>query len=222
MGLTVSSKGSKTYLTIINGKFAQKATAETPNAVARENKNKLTIYEVLYDALEGQIVGLKMESTDYGRQISVEVQSGIDKFHLAIPMESKYFDNFCYKINNVDLNKEVKLVPYSFEPSDGKGRKTGINFYQGDVKVMHYYTIEDPKGKPFPEGKELSESKWKIYKLQERDWLADMIEAKGKEMSVAQPAVKPMAPPSDMPSLADLRKNATKGTDVKTDDQLPF
>lgn len=219
MGLTVSSKGSKTYLTIINGKFAQKATADTPNAVARENKNKLTIYEVLYDALEGQITGLKMETNDFGRQLSVEVQSGIDKFNLSIPMESKYFDNFCYKINNVDLKREVKLVPYSFEPSDGKGKKTGINFYQNDVKLMHYYTEENPNGKPFPKGKDLPDSKWKIYKLEERDWLADMIVEKGKAMGGAQPEVKPMAP---SPSLADLRKNATKGTDVKTDDQLPF
>ena len=207
MGLTTSEKGTKTYLSIINGKFAQKVKAETPNAVARENKNKVTIHELLYDALEGQILGLKMETSDFGRQLTVEVRSGIDKFNLAIPMESKYFDNFCYKINAVNLNQDVKMIPYSFDPGDSKGKKTGINFYQGDVKVMHYYSVEDPKGKPFPEGKELSESKWKIYKLQERDWLADMIEAKGKAMGGAQvePTAKPMAQP-----MADLRNSNTE------------
>jgi hypothetical protein len=216
MGLTKSEKGSKTYLTIFSGKFAQKVNADTPNAIARENKNKQMIHELHYDALEGHIIGLKMESSDFGRQLVCEVQSGIDKFNLAIPMESKYFDNFCYKINSVNLEQEVKLVPYSFEPSDGKGKKTGINFYQNDVKLMHYYTTEDPKGKPFPEGKELSESKWKIYKLQERDWLADMIEAKGKAMSGAQ-----NTPQVDTPSLKDFKKKATSNTTTEASD-LPF
>ena len=217
MGLTKSEKGSKTYLTIINGKFAQKVTADTPNAVARENKNKQLIHELLYDALEGQITGLKMEDSDFGRQLIVEVQSGIDKFNLTIPMESKYFDNFCYKINGINFNDEVKIAPYSFDPNDGKGKKTGINFYQNGNKIVHYYTQEDPKGKPFPEGKDLSDSKWKIYKLQERDWLADMVVELGNKMSGAQstPQVTPQ-----VPSLADLKKKATSSTTNVQD--LPF
>lgn len=215
MGLSVSEKGSKTYLSIINGKLAQKVPAGTPNAVSRENKNKQIINELLYDTLDGVITGLRMKDSDFGRELVVEIQSGIDKFTLNIPMESKYFDTFCYKINSVNLNNEVKIAPYSFDPNDGKGKKTGINFYQNGVKLLHYYSPEDPKGKPFPDGKELSDSKWKIYKLQERDWLADMIVELSKKMGGAQET------PQQPLSIKDLRAKSNQAEPQQSSD-LPF
>lgn len=226
MGLSNESKVGKTFLNIVAGKFAQRVPEGTNGAVSRKNKKDALVWEMLYDSLSGQITSMKIEKDDYGKHMAVDVKSGIDTFQVQIPVDSKYFDTFCYKINNVDLSKDVKITPYSFEPSDGSGKKTGMNLYQDGNKIDHYYTKEDPKDKPVPpmyvNGQRVDDDEWKIFKLSERKWLMNMIS--NKALAMANDHVKTSAPTQATGFYGDAKpmKPQPKQQSAQAESDLPF
>ena len=221
MGLSTSERGNKTYLSILQGKFALKVTPGTEGAVTRVNKTGETVYERLYDHLDGQIVDFNINDGNYGKELRLIIESGLDKFNLSIPVESKYFDSFALRLGNINLNKEVKISPYAFSVfEDGKEKKkVGMNFYQNGQKIEYFYTKDDPKDKPMPpkgkNGAQLEDSKWKIFKLQERDWLCDMITEKASSLN--RPAPKAEVDGNDVmfPKKAQGKSESTIG-------DLPF
>ena len=223
MGLSNDNKSSKTFLNIVSGKFAHRVPEGTEGAVSRKNKKDALVWEKMYDSLSGQISSMKIEKDDYGKHLAIDVKSGIDTFQVQIPVDSKYFDTFCYKINNVDLSKEVKIVPYSFVAQDSGQKKSGLNMYQGNNKIEHYYTKEDPKDKPvsptFNGGDRVDDEEWKIFKLSERKWMMNMIS--NKSLSMANEVVKNTAP--TMTATEFYKPNNPKAKfETQADDQLPF
>jgi DNA-binding TFAR19-related protein (PDSD5 family) len=175
MALTNSTHERKIYLSIINGKFAQKVEEGTANAVSRKNKKEAIVHELLHDKASGMIQEVKIEKNDFGKQLVIVMNDLGELYIITIPVESKYFDSFCSKIGNADLSMEIEIVPYSFQPKDKDGKRVGINLYQGGKKLNYYFSKEEPKGKPFPEKDGLDEDEWKMYKIKERKFFCDYI-----------------------------------------------
>jgi hypothetical protein len=125
-------------------------------------------------------------------------------------VDSRYFDSFCSKIMNADLNAEIKIAPYDFEPKDS-GRKIGINLFQGSdlkQKLGYYFSKEHPHGKPQPENFGTLNSKgmlddedYKIFKIKERKFYKAMIEKLNESLGVRkQPQTEDSAPgENDLP-----------------------
>jgi hypothetical protein len=187
MGLASSNSSRKTYLQIISGRFAQKVEKGTPGAVERENKKKVMVYELLHDKLSGKIKEMTITKSDFGEALEVSMEDVGEHFHVSIPVESKYFDSFAAKIGSADLTKEVELAPYSFEPKDGSGKKTGLNIFQSGTKLGYFFSKDDPKGKPQPSAEKLDDKMWKIYKIQERDFYCKYILGMTKPTTSSQP-----------------------------------
>lgn len=204
MARTNADHTKKVYLSIVGGRFAEKATSDTPGAVKRySEKKKEDVWEVLNDRTSGLIRGMKIESGDYGKQLLISMNDVDENYIISIPVESKYFDSFCSKIGNADLKQKIELAPYSFIPKEGDKKRIGINIYQNSEKLGYFFSKGDSKGKPFPENENLSEEDWRIYKIQERKFYYDYINS--------------FIIPSSIEDVADLAFNETA-----PDDDLPF
>ena len=156
---------TKIYLNIVNGKIAQKVEESTSGARSRKNKNGVEVWEKLYNSVSGTITSLKMDDSQYGKQLKVGLNDGE---LLTIPVASAYFSTFVNKIGNVKLAKEVKIAPYNFE-AEGK-KKSGITIYQDGEKVEWFISKDNqPKGYPaYPAEKD--DSAWKKYLIDKEDW----------------------------------------------------
>lgn len=175
MGLSNSNSERKTFVNILNGKLTVKCDKDAINAVSRKNKKEQEVWEQYHDKLSGFIEDMKIVATDFGKVLEINLRDAADLYTLNIPVESKYFDSFCAKIGNANLANEITIAPFSFQPKDKEHKQIGISLYQNGVKLDYYFSSEEPKGKPFPQGK-LDEEDWKVYKIQERKFYQKFIE----------------------------------------------
>jgi hypothetical protein len=160
---------SRKFLTILaDGKLHETVEDGTPNSVVRtyEDKdgNEKTKVELVHDSVVGKITGLKFEDGDFGKSLHVELDNeGI----VSLGTKSNFGEDFMKKLPNIDLSKEVKLAPYSFE-AEGKNRK-GITVYQDDAKVESFYWDSEKKKPinniPQPEGdtSKFDSDDWKMH-----------------------------------------------------------
>ena len=177
----------KAFMTIVNGKWAEKVEKGTTGSIERVNKKGDTVHEMQYSDVTGVVKDLKIEKKDFGKQLNVLIDDVGETYTLSIPVESRYFDAFCSKIGNADMSKPMTITPYSFTPNGEKSVKTGINIYQiGNPKALKadgtidvkgklpfYFTKENPHGRPLPQkdgrpladGETLEEEEWKAYFL---------------------------------------------------------
>lgn len=197
MALTQNDRTRKIYLSIINGKFAQKVDKDTANAVERKNKKDVMVHELMHDKASGFIKEVKVEKNDLGKQLIIVMEEIGEVYVISIPVESKYFDSFCSKIGSVNLSESLELAPYSFEGKDGK-KHTGLNIYQNGNKMAYFFSNDDPKGKPMVGEERLDDVNYKIFKLQERDFFCKYI-GEGLKMNQKKEDVYPN---SQMDSLS--------------------
>jgi len=112
MARTTPTDGAgKTFMSIINGKWAEKVKEGTEGAVERKNKKEETVHEKLYSDVSGIIKSMVIEKKDFGKQLNVVIDDVGEAFTLSIPVESKYFDAFVNKIACADFTKPVRLAP---------------------------------------------------------------------------------------------------------------
>lgn len=143
--------------------------------------------ELIYKDLIGLITKIEFRDGEFGTQLQVTVSDGEEKpVVLSLSTSSNYGEDMMKKLINVDLEKSVKIAPYSFKDDKGKVRK-GITISQHDgdemVKLGNYFY--DPKkekninGYPepkFPKGKKtLTKDQWKIYFATAREFLVEQI-----------------------------------------------
>ena len=132
MGLVNRSSERTRYLSVFNGKFAEKVDASTPGAISRENKLGNQVHELHYDAIENVIIQSgKFENTDYGVALVLDLVSDGEPFKLSLPSESRYAAAAMWKLPfaNPDL-KFDSIGCYSFTNNEGK-QVSGLSFIQG-------------------------------------------------------------------------------------------
>lgn len=244
MGLNSSTKGNRTFISIVNGKFAQRVEKSTPNSVHRviENKkdgSKKDVWELIYDTVDGVITSIEVdESGSFGDQLKINMSDGGNHFTVTLSMSGREAKNFLCLLKNVDLKKPVILSPYNFESKTDDRQVIGMNTYQGGIgkefKVKPHFSKETPNGLPqVPENADKDE--FKITMKQQEiylkkwvkkfigDFFADVQKVSNRESSL---------PPTDHQAIADRavapKKNEKIYTNASTVDpnsdsnNLPF
>ena len=166
------------HMTVPEGtEKAIKRTYETSDGKTGEK------WELVYTELSGKITDVRFYDGDYGTQLQVTVTDREEKpVVLSLSTGSNYGEDMMKKLLSVDMDKPVRIVPYSFTDDNGKTKK-GITIYQDEKKVQNYFydaekkkNIHDYPDPVFPAGKKkLSTEEWKIYFAQCRVFLINSI-----------------------------------------------
>ncbi len=142
----------KNYFNISGGKivrsYGKNEPDNVPNCVSRINKNGDTVYEVRNDFIEGKIEKAEVVSHEsFGDSIKLTIEKNGVKGLLSIKFDSAYGRYFLFKINSINLDEEVRIIPYSFQSKEGNN-VVGLNVFQNGVKIKNEHTRENPNGLP--------------------------------------------------------------------------
>ena len=169
MGLNQSTKGNRTFVSIVQGQWAQRVTQETPNSVKRiiekKDGSKKEVWELNYDTVDGKITSIEIDETgDFGDQLKINMVDGGEFFTVTLSMAGREAKGFLCVLKNVDLKTNITLAPYNFTSKEDGRQVIGMNIYQGGVgkefKVKPYFSKETPNGLPqVPEGSDKDEFK---------------------------------------------------------------
>ena len=186
------------YYTIVQGSFRVKVDKDNPDAVRRDwtsadGKKSGTKYERVINALFGKIETIEFKEGDFGMQMMVKLDKNEDGDTpiIALSTASREGEDLMKKLPRVDLEREVRLRPFSFE-GDGGEEVKGMEVMQADdagnftVKITNHFRgkIEkEVKGKmtevwdningyPNPDwDADYTKDEWKIYFMQARQFL---------------------------------------------------
>lgn len=181
----------KFLIVLADGKFHQTVPEGTEGAIVRTYEDKdgveKTKTEIVWDEVTGKITKMSFEDGDFGKNLQLEIdEDGV----ISLGTASSFGEDLMKKIPAIDMSKEVKLVPYSFQDEKGKSRK-GISVYQDFegktdkntwTKIDSFYYDKEAKkdinGIPTPEGdtKSFDSDDWKMHFMVVRKFLIKEIE----------------------------------------------
>lgn len=156
----INNNSNKIFYNIVDGKIVNKCNPDSPNAVKRENKKGVEIYEQVWDELNGVIVGLTFnDHVEYGKSLMIDVNENGVVGSLQLSCNSNYFKSFVNRIKAIDNSQVVLIASYSFPDKIKKKRDgspkiiSGINMFQNGTKVLPVITKENPlpNSPTFPE-----------------------------------------------------------------------
>jgi hypothetical protein len=144
MGLENREGGN--FISIFNGKFAQRVQEGTEGAVSRVNKLGKTVSEKFYDNFTGKLVGIETRDSAYGKQWVFSFKDALDVYHLNLAYSNSFATAFLKMLPNIDLTKEMLVSP-STKEVDGK-QKSSLFVKQDGEWIKSAYTRENPNGMP--------------------------------------------------------------------------
>lgn len=144
MGLSNNSHGSTIFLNVIGGKISRKVTKDTEGAVARVNKNNVTVYEQQWNSLTAMITDISIRtSEEFGDQWDITLRDVIEEYKLQIPISGRVANGFTFRLPNVDFTKEVEINTFI-----DKNDKPVLLLKQNGVTVKSAYTKDEPNNLP--------------------------------------------------------------------------
>jgi hypothetical protein len=210
MGLNPSTSSNRTFVSIVNGKFAQRVKEETFNAVKRtitkKDNSTLVVYEKIYNDIDAMLVSVEVdESGSYGDQLKVNMSAGAENITITLALSGREAKSFLCCLKNIDTTKSVTLAPYNFVAKDTGKQVIGMNIYQGEKKdgkhpkenkVTAYFSKETPNGLPqVPDGADKDEFKltMKSQELFLKKWVKKFVTSdfKGASTVTAKPTSEP-------------------------------
>jgi hypothetical protein len=145
MGFTKYEGGK--FFNIIGGKFTQRVTEGTPNAVNRINKEGKSVWEMQHDSFTGKLIDIKIqEGGAYGKNWLFCFRDKEDTYNLQLGYSNGYSIALLKMLPNVDVTREFKVSPKS-ETVDGK-IQTSLFINQDGKPIKHAYTKAEPNGLP--------------------------------------------------------------------------
>ena len=158
----------KQYLSIIQGSIRKYVAEDAKGAIKREYTLKDGTsgvkYEYIYESVSGRIERMEVLDKKFGEVLEIELDDEI----LSINTDSRYYSSFVKKIASADINRDVIIAPFDFEPDEGK-RVVGVNIFQDDKKLENYYWDNETKkacnGMPLPDGDttQYKSKDWQMY-----------------------------------------------------------
>ncbi len=153
MALTKTGSEGVTFLGIANGKLVKRVSAPTPDSTQRTTKTGKVVNEVFFKDVSGLIKKIEEKTTDFGRLLSLTVSDGDDKYIIDMNFSSRYASSFLKCFPNLDLTKDVKIMPWEMnDKQDATKKITGITCYQDDgngwAKIVPGHTKDNPNGLP--------------------------------------------------------------------------
>lgn len=202
VGVTNDEKGRKKSI------IGMKCDADTPGAqevykkdgTAATDKDGRQVYRLEFDFIEGLITGMERVDRDFGQFLEVTIEDGSDKWILQLTRGSRYWTDLCLRLPMVNLNRNVRLSPYSIENADGKYNQ-GIAIRQDGEKVDRKWSQANGyEGGPPQAEYDEDEAKWMFGKRNR--WIDEnvvdpAIEKVQKLYSVSAPVAKVAASADD-------------------------
>lgn len=153
-----SKNGNFMYASIVQGEFHVKVDKETEGAIERTNKNKETVYELIYNEYEGIFLhSLEVSESEYGKQLKIFLRDAADKSKfvvIQVPLDSGYAVSFLSRAAQVDLNKEITVKVFDIPNKDektGKEFKTkSLTISQDGVKLDKTWNKENAVPRAIP------------------------------------------------------------------------
>ena len=180
--ISYAKNRSPYYSVLSDGKFHTEAGEGAEGSVKREYETsdgkKGVKNEFIVESIQGKMISLNVHESHYGKMIQVTLGDEKEKIIISLNSESSFGEDFMKKLPLIDVTKEVKLVPYSFEDELGKKRK-GVTIYQDDEKIPSNYGSKVGEkyvvtnGYPaIPEGSDKFDTDdWKMYFMTARKFL---------------------------------------------------
>jgi hypothetical protein len=135
------------FYSIANGRICRTFKAATAKSVERTNKMGKVVHEEFMDGLSGRIVKIDTkEHPDYGKNWLITLEDGEWSGVIQIKYSSGYASAFLKMLPNVDLSKDVTIVPKM--TIDGDKKKASLFIMQEGVPLKHFYTKDNPNGLP--------------------------------------------------------------------------
>lgn len=203
--INYSKNKSQFFNVLSDGKFHTAVPEGTEGSVKREYETsdgkKGVKNELIAESIIGVISNISIFEGDYGKNLQITVgELGKDGIVVSLSAASSFGEDFMKKLPAIDLDKEVKLSPYSFDDESGK-KKKGLTIYQDDKKILNFYLsvktnakgekkYETANGYPeLPkESKNWDADDWKLYFAQARKFLLQEVQkSKVYNLSVVVP-----------------------------------
>lgn len=173
---TIIKQNNTYYWNIVGGRFARRVLTDGAERVTKSGK---TVMEAYVDGIEGHIVALYIQDTEYGPILRLKIKNDEVYHVINIPVNSSFFRQFVNKLPNVDLNKAV-----SVELAVYKGRNV-LFVRQGDGNIKnalwewnegHFVKLDKNVPAP-PDGWEkMPKIKQEEYMLKLKHFLIDVVE----------------------------------------------
>lgn len=183
----------KNWYYTIDGSFRQKVEQDHPEAVRRDwksadGKTSGTKYERIISALFGKIEKVEFVAGDYGLNINITLDKNDDGINpnISLLAASREGEDFLKKLPNIDLSKEVRLMPFNFD-DDNDREVRGLSITQQDnegnfkVKIMSFFFDPEKKeninGYPVVADRDaMDKEDWKVFFIQARKFLVKYAE----------------------------------------------
>lgn len=107
---TTSHGGFTTYLSVINGKFAERVKSPTDETTTRTTKNGKEVYELYYDYVSGVITGIEKKDSEFGFQLVIDINDADEKNQLTISFYDRAVRTILNKLVNTDFSAPVTLL----------------------------------------------------------------------------------------------------------------
>ncbi len=135
------------FYTITDGRICRTFKAATAKSIERVNKMGKIVHEEFMDGLSGRITEIKTKDhPDYGKFWLITLTDGDWSGVVQIKYSSGYASAFLKMIPNVDLSKDVTIVPKM--TIDGDKKKASLFIMQEGIPLKHFYTKDNPNGLP--------------------------------------------------------------------------
>lgn len=217
------------FMAISYGKIREKATAETPNAIARELKDKSKVYELVYDSISGILEDVVfVDDPKYGKQWKLRIKDGSEHYQVQVLEDSRYGLDLLKKLPNLRKGGIYRFKPYDFTRNNK--RKAGIAITdQTDQKIESFFqkftgsdaegwTVEDLHGFPPFTGNARDKDDLKVYFIQVAKFLrTKALEHINSNFLAGAPAIPATVLDDTSHTVPDTNEFPPPG-----DDDLPF
>ena len=135
------------YYSITDGRICRTFKTATNKSTERVNKMGKIVHEEFYDGLSGRITDIKIKDhPDYGKFWMVTLSDNHWTGIVQMKYSSGYASAFLKMLPNIDLSKDVKIVPKM--TIEGDKKKASLFIMQEGKPLKHFYTKENPNGLP--------------------------------------------------------------------------
>lgn len=149
MGLSNLGGANTIYLSVADGNLVRQHKQANERTTERLTKTGKLVFEERFKDLTANLESIQTRTNEYGTQWQLFFKDADSNYVIALPYSSRYASSFLKALPNVDINKEIRFMPWAMkDKNDATKTITGITLYQDGNKVAPYYTKEDPKGLP--------------------------------------------------------------------------
>lgn len=151
MGLG-NNGASRIYLSISDGKIAQRCDENEQGAIKCSNKEGTsTWYEKRYGNVSGYIKDVTKRLPDnpkFGPQLQILIEDEGELFQLQMPWSSRYSNGFFKCMPNIDVSRKIEFNPWMKVVDNAKKTALYLKHYGDQDSIPWAWTKDDPKDLP--------------------------------------------------------------------------